>query len=96
MKLFEKLLKFFSEEEVYKFPCKDCLILATGHCREICEKVEMDKEKIRDLFKKYMVCVDCGHDKMIEGPCGGMCQNIKCAKCGHKFNFCLPLFIERI
>lgn len=80
----------------YTFPCKECLILATGGCREICDKVEINEYKIKELFETHMVCIDCGSDKMLEGPSGGMCQNVKCAKCGHKFNFGLPLFIHRI
>lgn len=70
--------------------------MATSECRQICDKVEMDKDKIKELFETHMVCIDCGSDEMLEGPCGGMAQNVKCAKCGHKFNFGPPLFIHRI
>lgn len=31
-------------------------------------------------------CPDCGHDQFIEGPHGGMNVNIKCARCGARFN----------
>lgn len=38
------------------------------------------------------VCPDCGKDEFLAGPCGGLCQNIKCAVCGSEFNFCPPCF----
>jgi uncharacterized protein YxjI len=91
-----KNLKIFNKKSKHKFPCDNCLILATGSCREICNKVEMNEDKIMELFKKHMVCIDCGGNKLLEGPSGGMCQNVKCAKCGHEFNFGPPLFINRI
>lgn len=31
-------------------------------------------------------CPDCDGDKFLEGPHGGASVNIKCAKCGARFN----------
>lgn len=31
-------------------------------------------------------CPDCGGTKFLEGPHGGLSVNIKCAKCGARFN----------
>ena len=105
---FNKLKKKFNKIEVkYKpiskltikkeiiFPCKDCVVLPSG-CRALCDKVEMDNIKVKELFLKHKCCIDCGSTHLLEGPSGGMSQNIKCGNCGHKFNLGLPLFIERI
>ena len=56
----------------------------------------MDNKKVMDLFLKYECCIDCGSVQLLEGPSGGMSQNVECAKCHHKFNLALPVFIERI
>jgi len=80
----------------YKFPCssKECLVRVS--CKQSCDKIEMDNEKLRELFLKNNGCPDCGSEKFMEGPSGGMATNIKCYGCGHWFNMGLPLFIERI
>lgn len=99
MKIPEKIKNLFrikSKKPKYKFPCNDCLILATGKCRQICDKVEKDNDKVKTLFEELLVCIDCGSKDMLEGPSGGLAQNVKCAKCGHEFNFGPPLFIHRI
>ena len=31
-------------------------------------------------------CPDCGGDKFLEGPHGGINVNIECSKCGARFN----------
>jgi hypothetical protein len=43
-------------------------------------------------------CPDCGGDKFLEGPHGGMCVNFMCAnpECGSRFNDMGPLGVERI
>lgn len=41
-------------------------------------------------------CPDCGGDRFLEGPSGGMCVNLKCANCGSKFNFAPSLGAHRI
>lgn len=79
-----------------KFPCNDCIVLPTGSCTQLCDKVEMNNEKVKKLFIKHKCCIDCGSERLLEGPFGGMAQNIECGKCHHKFNMGLPLFIERI
>ena len=35
-------------------------------------------------------CPDCGGEKFLAGPEGGLSQNIKCANCGSEFNYCPP------
>lgn len=81
------------------FPCTNCyILLSEAGCSELCDKVEMDDNKLTDkvLDMDHAVCPDCGGDKFFNGPSGGGSQNIKCATCKHKFNNCLPLFFERI
>jgi ribosomal protein S27E len=41
-------------------------------------------------------CPDCGNDKFLEGPHGGMAVNFKCAQCGSKFNDEWVFGVERI
>jgi len=90
----KKLHRILSIKKVI-FPCKDCLVLPAG-CSVLCDKVEMDNKKVMKLFLKHECCIDCGSTHLLEGPSGGMSQNIKCANCGHRFNLALPVFIERI
>jgi len=97
VKLQEILKKLFHvKKSKYKFPCKECIILLTGNCRELCNKVEMDNNIIKVLFETYECCPDCGCKQFFEGPCGGLSQNVTCSNCRHNFNWTLPLFIERI
>lgn len=80
-----------------KFPCLECFMtLKAGGCNEICDLVETDNDKIKKFMEKTKQCIDCGSTRFYDGPSGGMSQNIKCVRCGHEFNFALPLFIERI
>lgn len=81
--------------EKKKFPCEGCLILPMG-CSELCDKVEMDENKLRDTVMESECCPDCGCKELAAGPCGGMCQNVTCRRCGHRFNFGLPLLVNRI
>jgi len=80
----------------YKFPCSSDNCLVRAACTKPCEKIEMDDEKVKELFLKYNACPDCGTDSFMEGPSGGMATNVKCNGCGHWFNLGLPLFIQRI
>jgi hypothetical protein len=91
-----KLALKLNRKPKHKFPCEDCIVLAVGNCRELCDKVEMDNERVKTLFEIHMVCIDCGCKTLLEGPCGGLAQNVMCSNCGHKFNFGPPLFIHRI
>ena len=90
--------KFWKKEkqEEQKFPCAsdNCLIRMT--CSKPCEKIEMDDDKLMDLFMKYNACPDCGCENFAEGPSGGAATNVKCNGCGHYYNFALPVFIQRI
>jgi LSD1 subclass zinc finger protein len=99
--IFKKILKnnkyrVIKEVKKEKFPCKDCIVLPTGSCAQLCEKVEMNDDEVMKLFLKHERCIDCGSDRLLEGPRGGSAQNIECAICHHKFNMGLPLFIQRI
>jgi hypothetical protein len=38
-------------------------------------------------------CPDCENEKFLLGPEGGLTQNIKCSKCGNRFNYCPPCFL---
>lgn len=81
---------------VEKFPCSSDNCLVRMACTKPCEKIEMDDEKVKELFLEYNACPDCGCETFMEGPSGGMAQNVKCNGCGHWFNLGLPLFIQRI
>lgn len=75
------------------FPCIDCVVAA--NCSEVCDKVEMDNDELTRIARKYNCCPDCGCKDFLEGPQGGLCTNIMCAKCRHRFN-ASPLGMERI
>ena len=79
------------------YPCTNCFILLSEvGCLELCDKVEMDNNKLTEKARNHPVCPDCGGKKFYNGPSGGMSQNIQCAKCKHKFNNALPMMFERI
>jgi ribosomal protein S27E len=82
--------------EIVRFPCSSDNCLVRMACTKPCDKIEMDDDKVMDLFMKYKVCPDCGGESMMEGPSGGGATNVKCNGCGHWFNLGLPLFIQRI
>ena len=84
------------EDEIVKFPCSDKTCLVRVSCRQACDKIEMNDDKLKDLFLKYNACPDCGSESFMEGPSGGMATNVKCNGCGHWFNWALRVFIERI
>ena len=90
----EKSMPVFKAK--YEFPCSSDKCLVRAACTQACDKIEMDKDKLKDLFEKHECCPDCGGESFMEGPSGGMSQNVKCGGCGHWFNLALPLFIERI
>ncbi len=85
-----KIIKSLISKKI-EYPCEDCLILPLG-CRQLCEKVEMDNEKLKETMIKAgeidggLHCPDCGCTEWYEGPHGGLSINCKCAKCGHWFN----------
>ncbi len=80
-----------------EYPCKECFLILGGTiCRELCDKVEMDNDKIQKHVEEHRCCIDCGAQKFYRGPSGGMSVNIQCALCGHKFNNGLPMIFERI
>jgi len=90
----EKSVSIF--ETVPVFPCSSDECLVRMACTKPCEKIEMDDDKVKDLFLKYNACPDCGSERFHEGPSGGAATNVKCAGCKHWFNMGLPLFIQRI
>jgi len=55
------------------------------------------KDPLVKSFYEDHVCPDCKGKEFLEGPHGGASINIKCAKCGSKFNICPDIgYIERI
>jgi hypothetical protein len=89
----EKVLKNNMED---KFPCRSDNCLVRAACTKPCDKLMMDPKLLRDFVEENKCCPDCGSQEFYEGPCGGLSQNVKCAGCGHWFNFALPVFVERI
>jgi hypothetical protein len=106
LKFFKKKTKEILVEKIIKrkikFPCEDCLILPLG-CKQLCDKVEMDNEKLRDFIlenskkDRELHCPDCGCVEWYNGPSGGLCINCKCSRCGHWFNLAPGLLgFERV
>jgi len=60
---------------------------------DFCEDLTEDEKAI--LFN-YGQCPDCGGEKFLKGPEGGLSENIMCTACKSKFNICPPWFAERI
>jgi hypothetical protein len=54
-----------------------------------------DEELKQSLFSEQC-CPHCGSTGFLDGPCGGLSQNIMCAVCGAKFNICPPFFAQSI
>lgn len=81
-----------------KFPCEGCLILPAG-CYQLCDKVEMDEDKMRELMFRAgeldggLHCPDCGCTEWYDGPSGGLSINSKCGGCGHWFNLAPGLMV---
>ena len=90
-----EIVKWFTNRK-HRFPCTDDNCLVRAGCTKACEQLEMESKKLKNLFEKLEACPDCGSESFMEGPSGGMSQNVKCAGCGHWFNWALPVFIERI
>ena len=55
---------------------------------------KMTEKEVKRLHHGY--CPDCGSSTFYHGPCGGCAENIRCAGCGHEFNFSAPFDSERI
>lgn len=80
----------------YEFPCSSDSCLVRMACTKACDKIEIDDDKLMELFLKHNCCPDCGSEQFMEGPSGGMSTNVRCAGCKHWFNMSLPVSIERI
>lgn len=93
---FSKILRRLKFKNIKpKFPCSECLVGPV--CNEQpCDKLEFDNSKLLNIVIEHSCCPDCGCKQFYEGPCGGLSQNVQCAKCGHWFNMCLPMVFERI
>jgi len=87
-------MKFWKKKEL--FPCSSNNCLVRMACTKACDKLIMDEDKLKDAFLEHKCCPDCGSSEFLEGPSGGMCTNVKCAGCGHWFNFALPVSMQRI
>lgn len=88
--------KFWEKLTKQKYPCVDCIVRPICNFSKPCNELEMDEEKIRNLFLKYKCCPDCGSTTFREGPSGGMSTNMRCDGCKHWFNMSLPISVERI
>ena len=72
-----------------------------GYFKYAMESLKKDKrcenEKIFDELQKNG-CLDCGCKDFLQGPSGGMAQNVKCAndECGSKYNIMPMGWAERI
>lgn len=99
-KIWKKIEIYFRDvrNEIIKYTpvCKGCLVKSSCDLSKPCEKLELDEDKLRDIFTQYRCCPDCGSKKFYEGPSGGMAQNMQCCGCSHWFNMGLPLFVQRI
>jgi hypothetical protein len=79
------------------YPCQECFMTTLEQgCTQLCDKMEMDDDKLLKNITTHGKCPDCGAGKFWEGPSGGMSVNITCCGCGHKFNNSMPLAFERI
>lgn len=60
---------------------------------------EDEPTRLRNAFNRQH-CPDCGSREFLDGPSGGMSQNIECAECHSRFNIAVfsgtVLFAERI
>ena len=93
----DKIYKKINPPKPPKYPCEEChMTLLSQGCTQLCDKMEMDDEKILKHLLEFQTCPDCGSKKFYEGPSGGMSVNLQCAGCGHKFNNSMPLAFERI
>lgn len=59
---------------------------------EVNKMGKLTKKQIVTLRKGH--CCDC-EGQLLAGPRGGLCQNVECELCGHKFNLG-PVTADRI
>jgi hypothetical protein len=96
-KYFKKLKRKLFPPKPPKYPCQECIMTIMNQgCTQLCDKMEMDDNKLRKHMEIHRKCPDCGSSQFFEGPSGGMSMNISCCGCGHKFNNSMPLAFERI
>ena len=96
-KLISKQWKKWFPPTPPKYPCQEChMTLLEQGCSQLCDKMEMDDDKILKHLLAFNTCPDCGCKKFYEGPRGGMSVNLQCLGCGHKFNNSMPMAFERI
>jgi hypothetical protein len=55
-----------------------------------------DKDALKKCLFEEQCCWYCGCGDFLEGPSGGMSQNMMCASCGARYNVCSPFFAELI
>lgn len=64
--------------------------------------IKDDNKSVTDWFNEHRSCPDCGGYQFLEGPKGGICQNIECGnrECGSRYNVAMlqghVLFAHRI
>ena len=89
----EKILRLSLREKMHE------LIETYGQeaIRETAElALKLHPDWLRARKAKKLACPDCGGEDFLAGPCGGLCQNIKCVKCGQEWNDMGPFGLERI
>lgn len=90
-----EMFNFFKKKESPFYPCIECLVFSCCSDQDTCDQIIHDELELVAHFTKYQCCPDCGSKNFYEGPKGGMCTNMMCAECNHKFNIG-PSFAQRI
>ena len=79
--------------------CTAVAIIVYGICGytliPLAERFARKRPKTALNESTMVVCPDCGGAAFLGGPCGGMCQNVKCAGCGSEYNL-TPFSLERL
>ena len=67
-----------------------------GRSRPTTKPVQSQGEPVT----RFTACTYCHSEEFYEGPSGGVSQNIKCAKCGARFNIGLipggPILLDKL
>lgn len=81
------------ETEVFIWTAMAYIIAALGVCLMVIGWGWLFKRRSRKLITNKLTaafergeCIDCGNDKFLLGPRAGICQNVECTQCGHRFN----------
>lgn len=70
-----------------------------GYFKYVMNALQRDRRSINEMMFEELRdngCLDCACKDFLEGPCGGLAQNIKCENCGSKYNIMPMGWAERI